>query len=152
MAERLRSRSSGGRFSGCVSSVNFQSLKFLENLFLLADESLPLLFFVGDFEGERRDEARECEGRCCGRIFSLGAESSGCFLGEVELLLKKLGRTISDRGCVFRYDSSGRDIPASQMSETGTLIVCSISISTQQVFVKIQEGPELVDLGRLGTD
>lgn len=101
MAERLRSRSSGGRFSGCVSSVNFQSLMFLENLFLLADESLPLLFFVGDFEGERRDEARECEGCCCGRIFSLGAESSGCFLGEVELRLKKLGRTISDCGACF---------------------------------------------------
>ena len=69
---------------------------FLENLFLPLGESLLLLFLVGDFEGERRDEVRECEARCNGLVSCLDAESSGCFLGEVELLLKKLGRTISN--------------------------------------------------------
>ena len=96
IAERLRSRSSGGRFSGCVSSVNFQSLIFLENLGCLAGESFPLFFLVGDFDGERREDLREWEDLSVDIRFSLVAGVFEALFGEVEDLLKKLGRTISD--------------------------------------------------------
>lgn len=92
IAERRRSRSSGGRFSGCVSvaSSGRGGLR-LPEFFLIEPDSLSLTDLVGDLEGELL--VGESGGMSV--VFSRSFESVLCFFfGEV--LEKKVGRTMGD--------------------------------------------------------
>lgn len=86
IAERLRSRSSGGRFRGCVSALKILREFVLEVFFLGECRSESFASFVGDFETDRLDG--ECEEPAF--WLSLLLES----LPECFLVLKIPGRTI----------------------------------------------------------
>lgn len=92
IAERRRSRSSGGRFNGCVSvgSRGRGGLR-LPGFFLIEPESLSLTDFVGDLEGELLLLVGESGGRSV--VLSLSLESVLLFFFG-EDLEKKVGRTI----------------------------------------------------------
>lgn len=92
IAERRRSRSSGGRFSGCVSVVSrWRGGLRLPEFFLIELDSFSLTDLVGDFEGELL--VGEDGGRSV--VLGLSFESVlGFFFGED--LEKKVGRTMGD--------------------------------------------------------
>ncbi len=93
MAERRRSRSSGGRFRGCVSVVSsWRGGLRLAEFFLMELDSFSLTDLVGDLDGELLLEG---EGGGISVVLSFSLESVLCFFFG-EDLEKKVGRTMED--------------------------------------------------------
>ena len=102
MAERLRSLSAGGRFSGCVSpSSDLRDVLYLELELLLLVVCSDLNDLSGDLEGDLDDVflldelAEYCR-------FSL---DSAFFFGE-EDFPKRFGRTIGEDDALWAQDKS----------------------------------------------
>ena len=92
MAERLRSLSAGGRFSGCVSpGSDLREVLYLELELLLLVFGSDLNDLRGDLEGDLDDDfCLEVLAECC--RFSL---ESAFFFGE-DAFPKMFGRTIGE--------------------------------------------------------
>lgn len=106
IAERRRSRSSGGRFSGWVSIASgWRGSLRLAEFFLIEPDSFSFTDLVGDLEGELL-VGEDGGGRSV--VLSLSFESVLCFFFG-EDLEKKVGRTMG-----MTTDGGSDTIPASK--------------------------------------